>query len=74
MLLTASKEAVESLLEDTEYLWDNTDVPVYDAPPTAMQFLREHVAKSRPCIIRHALPTMTWLQLQDIWPESLPLQ
>ena len=73
--LTASKEAVDSLLEDVEYLWanDKDNIPVYDAPPTALHFLREHVAKSRPCLIRRALPPMTWRDLQDIWPESLPL-
>jgi len=73
-MLTASKEAIDSLVEDIEYLWfPDSDIVVYDTPPTALHFLREHVAKSRPCIVRRALPTMTWKEIRTIWPESLPL-
>lgn len=78
-MLHASREAVESLLDDVRYLWD-ADVPVYhhqqndDPTRTALHFLRHHVARSRPCIIRGALPTVSWSTMRDVWPDDLPLQ
>jgi Cupin-like domain len=37
-------------------------IPVLDAPPTPLEFVRDYVARSRPCLIRNALvvsPTTT---------------
>lgn len=53
--LLASTETLESFHDDVQYLWMSHDIPVYEEPPSAMDFLRNHVAVSRPCIIRNAI-------------------
>jgi hypothetical protein len=49
-----------SLYDDVQYLWtssSNNDncIQTYDNPPSGLDFLRNHVAVSRPCIIRNAI-------------------
>jgi hypothetical protein len=55
-LLTATRENLESFHDDVQYLWCS-DIPVYESPPSALNFLRNHVALSRPCIIRNSILT-----------------
>ena len=55
-LLTATHENLESFHDDVQYLWCS-DIEVYEEPPTALHFLRNHVALSRPCIIRNSILT-----------------
>ena len=96
-MLTASKEAIERLIDDVEYLWtapisnisdegdpyidnnsgtSNSNIDVYDHPPSALHFLRHHVAASRPCLIRNAMPadlrTLSLAELLSQWPDDLP--
>lgn len=54
-LLVATSETLESFQEDVQYLWCPSDIPVYEKPPSALDFLRNHVAVSRPCIIRNSI-------------------
>jgi hypothetical protein len=56
--LVAPSEALESLHDDVHYLWtqsSNDNIRIYDEPPSGLDFLRNHVAVSRPCIIRNAI-------------------
>jgi hypothetical protein len=55
--LVASCEQLESFHEDVQYLWCPSNIPVYDEPPSALNFLRNHVSVSRPCIIRNSIVT-----------------
>lgn len=54
MELQASRTVVEDFVDDVQYLWypPGGVVPILDTPPTALQFLRDFVSPSRPCIIR----------------------
>lgn len=52
--LAATHENLESFHEDVQYLWCS-DITVYEYPPSALHFLRNHVAVSRPCIIRNSI-------------------
>jgi len=68
-VLAADRTAVESLSDDVSYLWgcrraggDGDGVlgavvvvPAYDEPPSPLQFSKNHVSKSRPCIVRNAV-------------------
>ncbi|OEU11001.1 hypothetical protein FRACYDRAFT_246102 [Fragilariopsis cylindrus CCMP1102] len=55
--LVASREQLESFQEDVQYLWCPSNIPIYDEPPSAFDFLRNHVSVSRPCIIRNSIIT-----------------
>lgn len=71
-MLSASQEAVESLVEDVEYLWvDN--IPVYETLPDPVQFYREHVARNRPCLIRNQ-QTLSFHELRTLCPPDMTLQ
>jgi len=52
--LVATRETLETFHDDVRYLWCS-DIPVYENPPSALNFLRNHVALSRPCIIRNSI-------------------
>ena len=54
-VLVASTEQLEALYDDVQYLWASSVLPVYDEPPTALTFLRDHVSVSRPCVIRNSI-------------------
>lgn len=54
-MFQASQEAVETFVEDVGLLWCPGTITVLDAPPTTVQFLRDFVALSRPCIIKNAI-------------------
>lgn len=54
-VLVASTEQLEALYDDVQYLWASSVLRVYDEPPTALTFLRDHVSVSRPCIIRNSI-------------------
>ena len=54
-LLVVTRETLETFDDDVRYLWSCSDVPVYENPPSALEFLRNHVAVSRPCIIRNSI-------------------
>ncbi|KAG7365909.1 cupin-like domain containing protein [Nitzschia inconspicua] len=54
--LIATSETLELFHDDVKYLWTTPEIPVYDEPPSSLEFLRNHVAVSRPCIIRNAIP------------------
>ncbi|KAG7351813.1 cupin-like domain containing protein [Nitzschia inconspicua] len=53
--LIATSETLELFHDDVKYLWTTSEIPVYDEPPSSLEFLRNHVAVSRPCIIRNAI-------------------
>jgi len=61
-LLVATRKSLETFDDDVRYLWSCSDLPVYENPPSALDFLRNHVAVSRPCIIRNSIlrPTSQW--------------
>jgi hypothetical protein len=82
--LVATTEALESLYDDVQYLWTqssgNDTIQIYDEPPSGLDFLRNHVAVSRPCIIRNAIKNDTngqplHLTLDDLleWQPHLTL-
>jgi len=54
-ILIATSETLESFHDDVQYLWSSSDIPLYENPPSALNFLRNHVALSRPCIIRNSI-------------------
>jgi hypothetical protein len=56
-VLLASMEALKSYSEDVQYLWCPRAIPILDQPPSSISFLRDHVARSVPCIIRNAMTT-----------------
>jgi len=58
LVVGASGTQLESFHEDVQYLWapfDSTTIPIYDEPPSSLNFLRNHVSVSRPCIIRNSI-------------------
>jgi hypothetical protein len=56
-VLVASMEALKSYSDDVQYLWCPRAIPILDQPPSSISFLRDHVARSVPCIIRNAIMT-----------------
>ena len=66
LLLTASKETIESFADDVRYLWCggsttahddagyNRGIPALESPPSSLEFVRDYVMTSRPCIIKNA--------------------
>ena len=54
-IATIKNQQWEELSENIQYLWcnGNTSIDELDHPPTSMDFLRNYVSKSRPCIIRN---------------------
>lgn len=63
--LVASANTLQSFHEDVQYLWTTpSGIPVYDEPPSPLDFLRNHVAVSRPCIIRNAIRGRGGMPLQ----------
>jgi jumonji domain-containing protein 7 len=54
-MLQASHQAVEDFAEDVKFLWCPANIPVLEEPPSALEFLRDYVSASRPCIIRNAI-------------------
>mmetsp|Transcript_18439 Transcript_18439/g.23734 ORF Transcript_18439/g.23734 Transcript_18439/m.23734 type:complete len:503 (+) Transcript_18439:54-1562(+) len=76
--LLASAEALETFHEDVDYLWcggsgSNSIIPVYDEPPSAIEFLRNHVSVSRPCIIRNSIRSSLQPKSQSQQPFCLTL-
>jgi jumonji domain-containing protein 7 len=53
--LVASTETLESLADDVGSLWASSRIPVLEEPPSSLEFLRDFVSKSRPCIIQHSI-------------------
>jgi len=53
--LVATGETLETFRDDVRYLWCSDNIAVYEEPPSALEFLRNHVAVSRPCIIRNSI-------------------
>ena len=55
--LLATPSQLQAFSEDVSYLWccSKTVVPVLEHPPTSLEFCRDFVHKSRPCIIRNAI-------------------
>ncbi|CAJ1925901.1 unnamed protein product [Cylindrotheca closterium] len=46
---------LETFAENVEFLWKQANVPVLPCPPSPIQFLRDHIQCSKPCIIRNAI-------------------
>ena len=66
-MLQASQETVEAFAEDVGLLWcPSRTIAVLSEPPTSLQFLRDHVAPSRPCIIQRAIPTRGTVSLDSV--------
>ena len=68
----------ESFADDIQHLWLPSEIDVLEEPPTPLQFSRDYVSVSRPCIIRHAIvDPMTGrplhLTLDDICQRLDPL-
>jgi hypothetical protein len=53
--LVVSTETLESFADDVGSLWASSRIPVLEEPPSSLDFLRDFVSKSRPCIIQHAI-------------------
>ncbi|GKY95881.1 hypothetical protein MPSEU_000548700 [Mayamaea pseudoterrestris] len=55
---TASPEALQRLHDNVQSFWcgDTSTIPILDEPPSSLQFLRDFVGPSRPCVIRNAMP------------------
>jgi peptidyl-lysine (3S)-dioxygenase / protease len=69
-MLHASKVAVEELAQDVGMLWCNSlTLSILDESPTALLFLRDYVAMSRPCIMR--LP-LRRLSMDELFDQLLP--
>jgi hypothetical protein len=71
-MMEASKETIESFVDDVQSLWLQSlrsTIPVLSQPPTAMEFLRNFVAVSRPCIIRN-VPMSTHPPIDTIDPKT----
>lgn len=61
VLLQANHEAVRDFGESVGLLWCSSPadgIEILDGPPAALRLLRDFVAASRPCIIRHAVPAV----------------
>jgi jumonji domain-containing protein 7 len=54
-MLLASHQTIEEYADDVGALWTQQSIPVLSSPPSPLQFLRDCVAPSRPCIIRNAI-------------------
>jgi jumonji domain-containing protein 7 len=62
-LFEVDENAMESFVDDVQYLWcsssrdriDECPIAILDEPPSALEFLRDYVSVSRPCIIRNAV-------------------
>ena len=71
--MTASSDAVHAFYDNVENLWTAGDVPVYDTLPNPLDFYRQHVARSRPCILRHHGKNgsdhwrLSWNELLTAW-------
>jgi hypothetical protein len=53
--LVISNETLESFADDVGSLWVQRRIPVLKEPPSSLDFLRDYVSCSRPCIIQNAL-------------------
>jgi jumonji domain-containing protein 7 len=64
--LVAKDDVLRDFSDDVSVLWvgsgsgppphgDNHVVPVLDAPPSSLAFLRDYVSRSRPCVIKNAI-------------------
>jgi hypothetical protein len=53
--LVVSTETLESFADDVGDLWASPRIPVLEEPPSSLEFLRDFVSRSRPCIIQHAI-------------------
>ena len=72
-VLFASAKALDSFQEDVSYLWcfgGSSSIPIYDHPPSTVDFLRQHVAMSRPCIIRNAIPSFPPVTVEDLLDQA----
>jgi hypothetical protein len=67
ILVGATKDKIEDFVDDVQSLWlqnhhrqqplgnditTTTTIPILEHPPTSIEFLRDYVSLSRPCIIR----------------------
>jgi len=53
--MEASAEALAILSDDVRGLWCPQSIPMLNEPPSSLEFFRNFVAKSMPCIIRNAI-------------------
>jgi hypothetical protein len=53
--LFVSTETLESFADDVGSLWCSPRIPVLKEPPSSLEFSRDFVSRSRPCIIQHAI-------------------
>jgi jumonji domain-containing protein 7 len=80
-VLKASKQVLDRLQENVSSFWcsEGKRITVLEMPPGSLQFLRDFVAPSRPCIIRNAIlnqqsfsPITTTLdELAEAFPDLL---
>lgn len=74
-MFTAPCAAIEDLHDNVQHFSGCSSIPVLqaDKQPTAFEFLRDYVSKSRPCLIRNAihkpLPVSTVDDLIQLCPE-----
>jgi jumonji domain-containing protein 7 len=55
-MIQIPQKALADFYDDVEHLWcQKKNIPRLERPPSALQFLRDFVAPSRPCIIRNAV-------------------
>ena len=55
--LVVSTETLESFADDVDSLWASSSIPILEEPPSSLEFLRDFVSRSRPCIIKNAILT-----------------
>jgi peptidyl-lysine (3S)-dioxygenase / protease len=72
-MIEASKEAIEGFVDDVQSLWLQSlgnSIPILQEPPTALEFLRDFVAVSRPCLLRNvATGALTLDALVNLRPD-----
>jgi hypothetical protein len=54
-MLFASDKTIEDFADDVGALWSQASIPVLASPPSSLEFLRDFVSPSRPCIIRNVI-------------------
>lgn len=71
--LFAPIEALKGYSDDVKYLWCPHVIPILEEPPSSIFFLRNHVARSVPCVIRNAMTAQVTSSLHARHSLSLTL-
>ena len=58
-MLVLSSDSLDIFQDDVDLLWCPPTISILEEPPTALEFLRQFVSCSRPCLIRNAIPAVS---------------